>query len=70
MVENQEQSAVQEPPQLLMFLAEQSQITPNDLEKLLYSGFDNEESLAMLDEDTLIQLQTEEDPMIIIQKVM
>jgi len=40
----------------LMFVAEFSDIGPEDLEKLFYNGFDNAESMEMLEEQDLDEL--------------
>jgi hypothetical protein len=40
----------------LMFVAEFSDIGPDDLEKLFYNGFDNAESMEMLAEQDLTEL--------------
>jgi hypothetical protein len=40
----------------MMFVAEHSDIDPNDLEKLFYNGFDNPESLSMLTIEQLTDL--------------
>jgi len=39
-----------------MFVAEFSEIGPDDLEKLFYNGFDNAESIEMLTEQDLNEL--------------
>ena len=40
----------------LMFVADNSGIKPDDLEKLFYNGFDNSESFAMVTVEQLDQL--------------
>ena len=52
----------------MMFVAEHSDIDPNDLEKLYYNGFDNPESLSMLNIDQLQELGVS-DPAIILAKI-
>jgi len=39
-----------------MFVAEHSDIDSEDLEKMFYNGFDNPESLSMLNIDTLAEI--------------
>ena len=40
----------------MMFVAEHSDIDNEDLEKMFYNGFDNPESLSMLNIDTLAEI--------------
>jgi hypothetical protein len=40
----------------MMFVAEHSDIDSEDLEKMFYNGFDNPESLSMLNIDTLAEI--------------
>ena len=53
----------------LMFVAENSGIVTEDLEKLFYNGFDNPESFSMITEEDLRALQTQEDPLDLFDKV-
>lgn len=39
-----------------MFVAEHSEIGPDDLEKLFYNGFDNPESMELITKDDLKEL--------------
>jgi len=52
-----------------MFVAENSGIRAEDLEKLFYNGFDNPESFSMLSEEDLIALGVEEEPIDLLEKV-
>ena len=52
----------------LMFVAEVSEIAPEDLEKLFYNGFDNLESLELCTLDDLTQLGLS-DPQFILQRL-
>lgn len=45
-----------------MFVAENSGIRPDDLEKLFYNGFDNPESFSIVSADELGQLGVSTDP--------
>lgn len=51
-----------------MYIAEVSQITPDDLEKLFYNGFDNPESIEMCSIADLQQLNVFE-PEIVLQRL-
>jgi hypothetical protein len=51
-----------------MFIAEVSEIMPEDLEKLFYNGFDNPESLDLCTEEELQQLGVS-DPAAILQRL-
>ena len=51
-----------------MFIAEVSQISPDDLEKLFYNGFDNPESIEMCSLDDLMQLKVSE-PEIVLKRL-
>ena len=53
----------------LMFVAENSGIRPEDLEKLFYNGFDNAESFSLVQIDTLEQLGVTEDPTSLFDKI-
>lgn len=53
-----------------MFVAENSGIRAEDLEKLFYNGFDNPESFSMLSEEELIALGVEEEPIDLLNKVL
>ena len=48
-----------------MYIAEVSQITPDDLEKLFYNGFDNPESMEMCSLEDLQQLNVSEPDVIL-----
>lgn len=52
-----------------MFVAENSGIRAEDLEKLFYNGFDNPESFNMLTVEELIALGVEEEPIDLLEKV-
>ena len=52
-----------------MFVAENSGIRPDDLEKLFYNGFDNPESFQMLTAEELQQLSVSDDPMDLFDKI-
>ena len=43
-----------------MFIAEVSEIHPDDLEKLFYNGFDNPDSVEMCTEEDLVKLGVSE----------
>lgn len=53
-----------------MFVAENSGIRPDDLEKLFYNGFDNVESFTLLNAEQLQQLETLEEPTSLFDKIM
>lgn len=46
-------------------MAEHSGLIPEDLEKLLYNGFDNTESLRMIGIEELLKLGVQENPQLI-----
>ena len=52
-----------------MFMAEHSGLIPEDLEKLLYNGFDNTESLRMIGIEELLKLGVQENPQLIQEKI-
>ena len=43
-----------------MFIAEVSEIHPDDLEKLFYNGFDNPDSIEMCTKEDLVKLGVSE----------
>jgi len=49
----------------LMFVAEYSDIGPEDLEKLFYNGFDNAESMEMIEEKDLEELGIQDSQTVI-----
>lgn len=51
-----------------MYVAEVSQISPEDLEKLFYNGFDNPESIELCTLEDLQQLQIS-DPELVLEKL-
>jgi hypothetical protein len=51
-----------------MFIAEVSEIAPEDLEKLFYNGFDNPESLELCSQEELTQLGVS-DPNFVLQRL-
>ncbi len=53
----------------LMFIAENSGIRPEDLEKLFYNGFDNPESFSMIQEEELRSLGVSEEPADLLDKM-
>ena len=53
----------------LMFVAENSGIRPDDLEKLFYNGFDNPESFALVQEEELRMLGVLEEPLDLVDKI-
>ena len=52
----------------MMFVAEHSDIQTDDLERLFYNGFDNPESLSMLNLEQLQELQIS-DPSTVLAKI-
>jgi len=52
-----------------MFIAENSGIRPEDLEKLFYNGFDNPESFSMIQEEELRSLGVSEEPIDLLDKM-
>ena len=52
-----------------MFVAENSGIRPEDLEKLFYNGFDNPESFQLISAEELRELSVSEDPMDLSDKI-
>ena len=52
-----------------MFVAENSGIVTEDLEKLFYNGFDNPESFGLVRQEDLKQLQIEEDTSLVFDKI-
>ena len=52
-----------------MFIAENSGLKPDDLEKLFYNGFDNPESFGMISETELRSLGCSEDPFDALDKI-
>jgi hypothetical protein len=52
----------------MMFVAEHSDIETEDIERLFYNGFDNPESLSMLNLEQLQELQIS-DPAIVLAKI-
>ena len=52
-----------------MFVAENSGIRPEDLEKLFYNGFDNPESFQLISAEELRELSVGEDPMDLSDKI-
>ena len=67
--ESKEQQHMPNEQGFLMFVAENSGIRPDDLEKLFYNGFDNPESFSMVTADELQALGTEEDPIDLSDKI-
>lgn len=51
-----------------MFIAEVSEIHPDDLEKLFYNGFDNPDSMELCTEDDLVKLGVS-DPELTLQRL-
>ena len=54
----------------LMFVAENSMLRPDDLEKLFYNGFDNPESFQLITPEELEALGTLEEPTVLYDKIM
>lgn len=54
----------------LMFVAENSMLRPDDLEKLFYNGFDNPESFQLITPEELQALGTLEEPTVLYDKIM
>ena len=52
-----------------MFMAENSGITPDDLEKLFFNGFDSPEAFSMVTPEVLQQLGVTEDTDSLLQKI-
>ena len=52
-----------------MFVAENSGLKPDDLERLFYNGFDNPESFGMITETELRSLGISEDPLDALDKI-
>ena len=71
MVESQEIRPVEENVEqgFLMFVAENSGILTEDLEKLFYNGFDNPESFSLVRDTDLKQLGVIEDPALVYDKI-
>ena len=53
----------------LMFVAENSGIITEDLEKLFYNGFDNPESFSLIKEEDLGQLGMQEGTNLVFDKI-
>ena len=51
-----------------MFIAEASEIHPDDLEKLFYNGFDNPDSIELCTEEDLGKLGVA-DPEMVLQRL-
>ena len=51
-----------------MFIAEYSEVHPDDLEKLFYNGFDNPDSIELCTEEELTKLGVSE-PQMVLQKI-
>ena len=52
-----------------MFVAENSGIVTEDLEKLFYNGFDDPDSFALVKDSDLKQLGVQEDPTLVFDKI-